>query len=104
MDTDSEGNRYCRSRDCDQIAAVDAYCRYHYHLFWRKIQNRKKILADGKLERYIEELTARYPDKFTSDDAINRDLATERQILEGKTPNKFEVRTAEQVLNNIHDY
>lgn len=77
--TDAEGNRYCRARDCDQIANVDAYCRYHYLLYWRKIQNRKKILADGKLERYIDELTARYPDKFL--EMIRRDLRSEKDFL-----------------------
>jgi len=30
----------------------------------------------------IEKLRARYPEKFTSDKAINRDLETEREILE----------------------
>ncbi|MBV2167869.1 MAG: hypothetical protein KUL82_04095, partial [Bdellovibrio sp.] len=62
-----------------QIAAVDAYCRYHYLLFWKKIQVRKKILADGKLERYVEELTSRYPDKFL--EMIRRDLRTEKDFL-----------------------
>ncbi len=77
--TDAEGRRYCRSRDCDQVGAVDGYCRYHYLLFWRKIQVRKKILADGKLGRYIEELTARFPDKFL--EMIRRDLRTEKDFL-----------------------
>jgi hypothetical protein len=77
--TDAEGNRYCRARDCDQIAGVDAYCRYHYLLFWKKIQVRKKILADGKLERYVEELTSRYPDKFL--EMIRRDLRTEKDFV-----------------------
>lgn len=77
--TDAEGRRYCRARDCDQIAIVDAYCRYHYLLFWKKIQVRKKILMDGKLERYVEELTSRYPDKFL--EMIRRDLRTEKDFL-----------------------
>lgn len=77
--TDAEGNRYCRARDCDQIASVEAYCRYHYLLFWRRIQTRKKILVDGKLERYVEELTSRYPDKFV--EMIRRDLRTEKDFL-----------------------
>jgi len=34
------------------------------------------------MERNIKKLTARYPNKFTSEDAINRDLVTERTILE----------------------
>ena len=77
--TDAEGRRYCRVKDCDQIAMVDGYCRYHYLLLWRKIQVRKKILADGKLEKYVEELTARYPDKFL--EMIRKDLKTEKDFL-----------------------
>lgn len=77
--TDAEGRRYCRARDCDQAAVVDAYCRYHYLLFWKKIQVRKRILVDGKLERYIDELTSRYPDKFL--EMIRRDLRTEKDFL-----------------------
>jgi hypothetical protein len=77
--TDAEGRRYCRARDCDQIAIVDIYCRFHYLMFWKKIQVRKKILVDGKLERYVEELTARYPDKFL--EMIRRDLRTEKDFL-----------------------
>lgn len=77
--TDSEGRRYCRVKDCDQLASVDAYCRYHYLLFWKKIQIRKKILTEGKLEKYIEELTARYPDKYL--DMLRKDLRSEKEFL-----------------------
>lgn len=76
--TDAEGNRYCRVKDCDQTAVVDMYCRYHYLLLWKRIQIRKKILIDGKLERYVEELTSRYPDKFL--EMIRRDLKTEKDF------------------------
>lgn len=77
--TDAEGRRYCRVKDCDQLAMVDTYCRYHYLLFWKRIQVRKKILTEGKLERYIEELTARYPDKFL--DMLRKDLRSEKEFL-----------------------
>lgn len=77
--TDAEGRRYCRVRECDQAATVDSYCRYHYLLLWKNIQVRKKILADGKLARYVEELTSRYPDKFL--EVIRRDLRTEKDFL-----------------------
>ena len=47
------------------------------------------ILADAlgadweqNLETNIAKLRKRYPDKFTSENAINRDLVTEREILE----------------------
>lgn len=40
------------------------------------------------LDALIEKLKARYPDKFTSEDAINRDLDKERKIL-----NKIETKS-----------
>lgn len=98
--TDADGRRYCRVKDCDQTAVVDSYCRYHYLLFWKKIQVRKKILSEGKLERYIEELTARYPDKFL--DMLRKDLRSEKEFLaaiqeleidESSVDNEFEEET-----------
>lgn len=77
--TDAEGRRYCRVRDCDQLSSVDGYCRYHYLLFWKRIQVRKKILTEGKLEKYVEDLTARYPDKFL--EMLKKDLRNEKDFL-----------------------
>jgi hypothetical protein len=77
--TDAEGRRYCRVKECDQLSAVDTYCRYHYLLLWKNIQVRKKILTEGKLERYIEELTARYPDKYL--DMLRKDMRSEKDFL-----------------------
>ncbi len=77
--TDADGNKLCRSRDCDQISTVDGYCRFHYLLFWKNIQVRKRILTDGKLDRYIEELTTRYPDKFL--EMIRRDMRNQKDFL-----------------------
>jgi hypothetical protein len=77
--TDSEGRRLCRVRDCDQVATVDGYCRYHYLLLWKKIQIRKSILLDGKLEKYVMDLTSRYPDKYL--EAIRKDLRSEKDFL-----------------------
>lgn len=102
--TDAEGRRYCRVKDCDQLSAVDGYCRFHYLLFWKKIQIRKKILSEGKLERYIEELTARYPDKFL--DMLRKDLRSEKEFLsaiqeleidESGVDNEFEDETANYI-------
>jgi hypothetical protein len=40
----------------------------------------REILATN-----IAKLEARYPEKFTEEQAINRDLGAERQVLEGAT-------------------
>ncbi len=77
--TDAEGRRYCRTRDCDQAAMVDGYCRYHYLLYWKNIQVRKKILTEGKLSKYIEDLTSRYPDKYL--EILRKDLRSEKDFM-----------------------
>ena len=48
-------------------------------LFWKKIQIRKKILSEGKLQEYIEELTSRYPDKYL--EVLRKDLISEKDFL-----------------------
>lgn len=77
--TDAEGRRLCRVRDCDQAATVEVWCRYHYLLNWKRIQAKREIMAGGKLERYVEELTARYPDKFL--EILRKDLRTEKDFM-----------------------
>jgi hypothetical protein len=76
---DSEGRLYCKMRDCDELSIADGYCRFHYLKLWKRIQLRKKILTDGKLEKYIEELTLRYPDKYI--EMIREDLKSEKHFL-----------------------
>ena len=56
----------------------------HGDIFWYAA-----ILADAvgftfeeSMEKNINKLRARYPEKFTQDNALNRDLATERKTLE----------------------
>jgi NTP pyrophosphatase (non-canonical NTP hydrolase) len=46
--------------------------------------NYYSIDIKGSFDINIAKLKARYGDKFSSDKAINRDLETERKILEGK--------------------
>ncbi len=77
--TDAEGRRYCRVKDCDQVGLVEGYCRFHYLLLWKKIQVRRKILQDGKLQKYVEDLTSRYLDKFL--EVIRKDLRTEKDFF-----------------------
>ena len=76
--TDAEGRVLCRSVNCDQASVVDSYCRFHYLLHWKKVQLRRKILSEGKLEKYVQDLTARYPDKFL--EILSKDLASEKDF------------------------
>ena len=43
----------------------------------------KGIDLEEMMQRNIDKLKARYPEKFTQENALNRDLNNERNILEG---------------------
>lgn len=73
-----DGRPYCKVKDCDQPGLVDGYCRYHYMVLWKKIQVRRRILSDGTLERYVEELANNLPDKYL--ELIKKDLSSERNF------------------------
>lgn len=64
------------------LAEVVRQLYVHACVYWTK------VIADGSdipkaLDRNIAKLKARYPEKFTTEAAANRDLAAERAALEG---------------------
>ena len=66
----------CREIACEGLSTTAGYCRLHYIKNWRKIKRKEIILKEGKLNQYIEELVAKYPDKYI--EAIRQDLATDK--------------------------
>ncbi|MGE0615646.1 MAG: hypothetical protein AB7P04_08385 [Bacteriovoracia bacterium] len=68
----------CREVACEGLATSGGYCRLHYVKNWKKIKRKELILKEGKLNRYIEELVAKYPDKYI--EAIRQDLAGDREF------------------------
>ncbi len=96
---DAEGRLYCKVRECDELSVVDGYCRLHYLKFWKRIQLRKKILTDGKLEKYIDELTQRYPDKYI--EMLREDLKSEKSFL--SAINELEIEEAGEENADMDD-
>ena len=68
----------CREVACENLATTGTYCRLHYIKNWKKIKRKELILKEGKLNRYIEELVAMYPDKYI--EAIRQDLAHDKDF------------------------
>ena len=69
----------CRDIGCDNLATSAGYCRLHYIKNWKKVKRKEKILSEKKLDRYIEELVSKYPDKYL--EAIRQDLSSDREFL-----------------------
>ncbi|MDZ4678301.1 MAG: hypothetical protein SGI74_12420 [Oligoflexia bacterium] len=76
--TNADGKQYCRVHDCDSEGSTDGYCRFHYLALWKRNKIKAKILQGDKLDKYIEELTAKYPDKYL--EILRKDLASEKDF------------------------
>jgi hypothetical protein len=68
----------CREVACEGLGTSAGYCRMHYIKNWKKIKRKEVILKEGKLNKYIEELVAKYPDKYI--EAIRQDLANDKDF------------------------
>lgn len=68
----------CREVACEGLATSAGYCRMHYIKNWKKIRRKAVILQEGKLNQYIEELVAKYPDKYI--EAILQDLSNDKDF------------------------
>ncbi len=68
----------CREVACEGLGTSAGYCRLHYIKNWKKIKRKEVILKEGKLNQYIEELVAKYPEKYI--EAIRQDLANDKEF------------------------
>ena len=66
----------CREIACELVSTTAGYCRLHYIKNWKKIKRKEIILREKKLNQYIEELVAKYPDKYI--EAIRADLSDQK--------------------------
>ena len=69
----------CRELACEMLATSATYCRMHYIKNWKRIKAKEVLLQEGKLDRYIGELVAKYPDKYL--ESIRQDLQSDRDFL-----------------------
>lgn len=74
----SSDEAVCREVACEGLATSGGYCRLHYIKNWKKIKRKELILKEKKLNQYIEELVAKYPDKYI--EAIKQDLAADKDF------------------------
>lgn len=78
MNMIAAGEQVCREVACEGLSSTAGYCRLHYIKNWKKIKRKELILKEKKLNQYIEELVAKYPDKYI--EAIRQDLANEKDF------------------------
>lgn len=70
----------------DRFILIREYSSLYYDVF--ALCNLYEFNIEDVFETNINKLKVRFPEKFTQEQALNRDLEKERQTLENKNPNK----------------
>lgn len=65
--------KLCKEKNCSNQQTTRGYCRLHYLKNWKKIKEDEKKKAAKDLNRYVENIVKRNPDK--SAEAVRQELA-----------------------------
>lgn len=64
--------KICKAKDCRNAQTTGGYCRLHYLQNWKKIKLEQKKKAAKNLNRYVESIMRRNPDRFVEE--IKKDI------------------------------
>ncbi|MGI9548872.1 MAG: hypothetical protein ACR2M7_02690 [Bdellovibrionales bacterium] len=76
---DMQGRSYCSVESCDSPSVVDSYCRLHYFAGWKIITQRKKLLEDDFLEKFLSKLVDKY--SLSILDYMFKDLSSDKNFF-----------------------
>lgn len=71
----------CKEDGCHNASTTKGYCRLHYLRHWRNIKDDEKRRAAEKLNKYIEYICRKHPDRYM--EVIKEDLRSstfEREV------------------------
>lgn len=64
--------KICKEKSCHNAQTTGGFCRLHYLLNWKKLKAEKKKKAAKSLNRYIESILKRHPDRYLEE--IKKDI------------------------------
>lgn len=80
---------YGKEIDFVNLAEEAGDSMWYWALLTDVINTLAEISPDEVLQKNIDKLKTRYPEKFTEDNAINRDVVVERTVLEENKKSGF---------------
>ncbi len=66
--------KICMEEGCQNVQTTHGHCRLHYLKNWKKIKDEKQKKAADKLNKYVEGICKKSPDKYV--DVIRREIRT----------------------------
>ncbi|MDO8494446.1 MAG: hypothetical protein Q7S68_03825 [Deltaproteobacteria bacterium] len=67
--------KLCKEKECHNSQTTGGYCRLHYLRYWKKIKTDKQKKAAVHLNKYIEGIMRRHPDRFVEE--IKKDIRSD---------------------------
>ena len=100
----------CCISSCSHTSEVNGYCRLHYIMHWNRIKKVERVEAERRLNKYIEEITKKYPTEYLeiikknledakSLESIVQDMNLEEDI--GCLEDTLEEKELENMYRNI---
>lgn len=89
--------KICKDKGCHNAQTTEGFCRLHYLRSWKKLQAEKKKKAAKNLNRYVESILKRYPDRYV--EQIKKDIRSkdfEDRIESSFKPEEEPVSVLEQ--------
>ncbi|MBI4125146.1 MAG: hypothetical protein HY466_04370 [Deltaproteobacteria bacterium] len=101
--------RICKDKECHNAATTGGFCRLHYLRNWQKIQKEKRKKSAKNLNRYIESILKRHPDRYVEE--IKKDIRshTFSERIEGQFGGEeepwslFDAGTSDEELEQLID-
>lgn len=56
--------RICTEPGCNNAQTTRGFCRLHYLKNWKTIKKEKQKAAAGRLNKFIEDIVAKHPDRY----------------------------------------
>ena len=100
--------KICKEESCQNSQTTGGFCRLHYLKNWKKIQLDKKKKAAKNLNRYVESILKRNPDRYV--EIIKKDIRSKKfeQFVEDEFGSLepgglFDSPTYEQEIDELLD-
>lgn len=102
--------KLCKEKNCHNAQTTEGFCRLHYLRNWKQIKLEKKKKAAKNLNRYVESILKRNPDRYVEE--IKKDIRSkdfEERVEEtfggGEAPEEpftlFDSNTTDEELEEI---
>lgn len=90
--------KICQEPGCHDAGKVRGYCRLHYLKNWKTIKADAKSKAADRLNRYVEGICQRHPDRFLE---VIRDNIKEGTVEESREGSISSSEELENVLSEL---